>query len=57
MMVVVTGQGGGSDAPANKRTWNIAFLDCYEEIATVKVVAVEYMEYIHLARQVGQWRS
>ena len=56
MMVEATRQGGGSDAPAEKQTWTITILDCYEEIATVKVVAGEYMEYIHLARQDENWQ-
>lgn len=56
IMVDDTSKGGGSDAPAEKQTWTITILDCYEEIATVKVAAGEYMEYIHLARQDGQWQ-
>lgn len=49
-------KGGGSNSPAAKKNWTIAILDCYEEIATVKVSSVEYIEYIHLAKQEGQWR-
>ena len=30
-------------------------LDRYEEIANVKVVANEYIDYLQLARQDGQW--
>ena len=55
IMVDDTSKGGGSDTPAEKQTWTITILDCYEEIATVKVASGEYMEYIHLARQDGQW--
>ena len=54
-MVDATRDGGGSDAPAEKRTWTITLLDTYEEIATAKVAAGEYIEYIHLAKQDGQW--
>lgn len=56
IMVDDTSKGGGSDAPTEKQTWTITLLDCYEEIATVKVASGEYMEYIHLARQDGQWQ-
>jgi hypothetical protein len=57
MMVEATRQGGGRDAiPADKQYWTITLLDCYEEIATVKAATEEYMEYIHLARQNGEWR-
>jgi putative lumazine-binding protein len=55
MMVEGTREGGGSKAPSEKKNWTITILDSYEEIATVKVASGEYMEYIHLARQGGQW--
>ena len=55
MMVEAAGQGGGSDAPAEKRNWTITILDSYEEIAAVMVTSGEYMEYIHLVKQDGQW--
>jgi len=55
VMVNATKDRGGSDAPTEKQTWTITLLDYYEEIATVKVASGEYMEYIHLARQDGQW--
>ena len=56
-MVMVNGTqtGGGSDTPADKKTWTITILDMYEEIATVKVNSGEYLEYIHLVREKGQW--
>ena len=54
-MVEATRQGGGTDAPPEKRNWTITILDQYEEIGTVKVAAGEYREYIHVARQDGQW--
>lgn len=56
VMVNATEKGGGSDAPADKKNWTISILDMYEEIATVKVVCPEYVEYIHLARQDGNWQ-
>ena len=56
VMVNATRDGGGSDVPAEKKLWTITILDSYEEIATVKVAAGEYMEYIHLARQNDQWQ-
>ena len=55
VMVDATRDGGGSDTPAEKKNWTITILDSYEKIATAKVVSGEYMEYIHLARQEGQW--
>jgi hypothetical protein len=55
-MVESTDKGGGSTAAAEKKNWTITILDSYEEIATVKVASGEYMEYIHLAKQDGQWQ-
>jgi Putative lumazine-binding len=48
-------KNGGSDSPAEKKNWMITILDRYEEIANVKVASGEYMEYIQLVRQDGQW--
>jgi hypothetical protein len=56
VMVDATGKGGGSDSATQKKNWTITILDRYEEIATVKVVCPEYVEYIHLARQARQWQ-
>ncbi len=55
VMVDATADGRGSAAPADKRHWTITILDSYEEIATVKVASGEYIEYIHLVKQDGQW--
>lgn len=56
VMVDATRDGGGSSISAEKKNWTITILDRYEEIATVKVKSPEYVEYIHLARQDGQWQ-
>jgi len=56
MMVDATRQGGGSNSLAEKKNWAITILDSYEEIATVKVNCPEFVEYIHLAKQNGQWQ-
>lgn len=56
MMINATERGGGSHSPAERKNWTITILDAYEEIATAKVNCPEYVEYIHLARQDGQWQ-
>lgn len=55
-MLEKTEEGGGSDTPADKRLCDITILDHYEEIATVKVIATDYIDYLHLVRQAGRWR-
>lgn len=54
-MLEITEQGGGSDIPKSKQRWEITILDKYEEIACVKVVAYEYIDYLQLVKQDGQW--
>jgi hypothetical protein len=54
-MLEKTREGGGSDIPVARQRCEISILDRYEEIATVKVVATEYVDYLHLAKQDGQW--
>jgi hypothetical protein len=55
VMMDATRKGGGSDTTSEKKNWTITILDSYEEIATVKVTSGEYVEYIHLVMQHGQW--
>ncbi len=54
-MLEKTQEGGGSDTPNDLQCYVITILDRYEEIATVKVVANEYIDYLHIAKQDGQW--
>ncbi len=54
-MLEKTKEGGGSDTPVAERRCEITILDRYEEMATVKVVATRYIDYLHLAKQDGQW--
>ena len=56
MMLHATENGGGSDAPSSQKNWTITILDSYEEIATVRVNSPQFIEYIHLAKQDGQWQ-
>ena len=54
-MLEITKEGGGSDIPKTKQHYEISILDRYEEIASVKVVAYEYIDYLHLVKQDGEW--
>ncbi len=54
-MLEITKEGGGSDIPIKHQHYEITILDKYEEIASVKVVAYEYIDYLQLAKQDGQW--
>jgi len=54
-MLKITKGGGGSDIPKDKQRYEITILDRYEEIACVKVVAYEYIDYLQLVMQGGHW--
>jgi hypothetical protein len=55
MMVDLTQAGGGSDAPAAEKTYEVKILDVFRHIATVKVTSHPYMDYLHLARLNDRW--
>ena len=50
-----TQEGGGSDTPKNLQSFGITILNRYEEFTAVKVVANEYIDYLHIANQEGKW--
>lgn len=55
-MVEKTEQGGGrADVPGDKRYYEVAILDVYEDIASARAESYEYIDYLHLARCDGQW--
>jgi hypothetical protein len=54
-MLEITKEGGGREIPKAKQRYEITVLDRYEEIASVKVVAYEYIDYLHLVKQDGEW--
>jgi Putative lumazine-binding len=51
-MVRATGAGTGTKYP---RGHEVAILDLYDEMATVRVTSTPYVEYLHLARFGGRW--
>jgi hypothetical protein len=54
-LVELTEQGGGSDAPAEKRVYDPRVLDVYGDIACVRAESYEYVDYLQLARYQGRW--
>jgi hypothetical protein len=51
-----TRQGGGRDTPAARRRTDIQVLDVFDDSASVRVDAGEWIDYLHLARWNGEWR-
>jgi uncharacterized protein (DUF2267 family) len=55
-MVDKTQQGGGTDTPSDRHSYEVAVLDVYAgEIASVRAESYEYIDYLHLARSEGEW--
>ena len=48
--------GGGTKTPVEKQKKDVTILDRYENAASVKVIASDWVDYLHLARIDGQWR-
>ena len=54
-MEELTRQGRGTSTPMNERSQVVTILDTFENIATVKVVSYEYVEYLHVAKFDTRW--
>ncbi|MBD0370489.1 MAG: nuclear transport factor 2 family protein [Pyrinomonadaceae bacterium] len=47
--------GYGKNTPKEKQQKDVTILDVYENAASVKVVATDWIDYLHLARWNGRW--
>jgi putative lumazine-binding protein len=54
-LVQGTRRGGGKDTPKEKQQKDITVLDVFENAASVKVVASDWIDYLHLAKYNGRW--
>jgi hypothetical protein len=54
-LVMGTRRGGGKDTPAEKQQKDVTILDVYENAASVKVVASDWVDYLHMAKFGGKW--
>src|SRR5262245_63765150 len=54
-LVLGTRRGGGKDTPADKQQKDVTILDVYENAASVKVVASDWIDYLHVAKFNGRW--
>jgi hypothetical protein len=48
-------RGGGKDTPKERQQKDVTILDVYENAASVKVVASDWIDYLHLAKFNGRW--
>ena len=54
-LVLGTRRGGGKDTPKERQQKDVTVLDVYENAASVKVVASEWIDYLHMAKFNGRW--
>jgi len=54
-LVQGTRGGGGKDTPKEKQQKDVTILDVFENAASVKVVASDWIDYLHMAKFNGHW--
>ncbi len=54
-LVLGTRRGGGTKTPKEKQQKDVTILDVYENAASVKVVASDWIDYLHVAKYNGKW--
>jgi hypothetical protein len=55
-LVQNTRAGGGGRTPEPLRLKDVTILDVYHNAASVKIVAADWIDYLHLARWNGTWK-
>ncbi|MBK6749114.1 MAG: nuclear transport factor 2 family protein [Pyrinomonadaceae bacterium] len=48
-------RGGGKDTPKEKQQKDVTILDVFGNTASVKVVASDWVDYLHIAKSNGRW--
>ncbi|SRR5215204_2543422 len=48
-------RGGGKDTPKEKQQKDVTILDVYGNTASVKIVASDWVDYLHIAKFNGRW--
>jgi hypothetical protein len=54
-LVQGTRRGGGKTTPKEKQQKDVTILDVFENAASVKVVASDWIDYLHMAKFNGKW--
>lgn len=54
-LVQFTRRGGGRETPKEKQQKDVTILDVYGNTASVKVVAADWIDYLHVAKWNGKW--
>ena len=54
-LVQGTRRGGGKNTPKERQQKDVTILDLYENAASVKIIASDWIDYLHLAKFNGKW--
>lgn len=54
-LVQGTRRGGGKNTPKEKQQKDVTILDVFENAASVKVIASDWVDYLHMAKWNGRW--
>ena len=54
-LVQGTRRGGGKNTPKERQQKDVSILDVFENAASVKIVASDWVDYLHVARWNGRW--
>lgn len=54
-LVQYTRRGGGKNTPKEKQQKDVVILDVFENAASVKAVASDWIDYLHVAKVNGKW--
>jgi hypothetical protein len=54
-LVDYTRAGGGRKTEPERRQEDVSILDVYQGAASAKVIAADWVDYLHLARWDGRW--
>ena len=54
-LVEMTAGGGGTGMPEDRKVSDVTILDIYGDMASVKIVAGAWVDYMHIARVNGDW--
>jgi thiamine pyrophosphokinase len=55
-LVTATRMGGGKRTPVDRQQKDVTILDIFQNAASAKVVASDWVDYLQLARVNGNWR-
>ena len=54
-LVQGTRSGGGKNTPKEKQEKDVTILDVFDNAASVKIVASDWVDYLHMAKWNGRW--